>query len=601
MTALIAVLVVLLLAVIGLSSLLLYQWRLSQRRLEARTVELRVLSDAVRAIASAALDDEDELCRLIYRQAVQIVDAADFQVGLFDGGRYVIKLRYRRGVEQAGAGYDLVGAGGMVGWVRAHGRPLIVADFQTQMAQLPARPQYNGDVALRSAVFVPMMVRDAVIGVLAIQSERVNAYTEAQARMLGILANQAAAAIQNARALQQERARARQMELVSAIARSTALVFTLDELLPRLIESIRAAFGYAFVGIFLKDELGNVVCRAASRQVMLGRRVRPGEGLIGACVAEDCTVALCQAQSDRRSEVVLPLRIGERVIGALQLQSGDPRAFGPEEARYLEVLAQQVSVAVEDARLYEQSLERQRLAQELAVAREIQASFLPRSAPVVAGWSVAGRWRAAKQVGGDFYDFIPLPGGRWGVVIADVADKGVPAALFMAFSRTLIRAAMLDSPGPAEALARANALIRNDVVADLFVTVLCAAWEPQTGQLWLANAGHPSPLLCRAGRCADVVRLAGAALGVLERITPEQVCLALRAGDVLLLYTDGLTDALDASGERFGLARLQAALAASQGLDAGQIAASILAAVDDFIGDEPPFDDQALIVIKREA
>jgi len=598
MFAISAALAMLTLAVIGLSGALLYLWRMSQRRLAARTAELRALSDATRAIASAALDEE-ELCRLVYRQAARIADVSHFQIRLLDGERYVLKLCYAHGIEQAaGEGQDLLGISGPADWACVHDRPLIVGDMP---AQLSVRLPHNGDLALRSAVCVPMMVRDAVIGRLIIQSEHPNAYSESHARMLGILANQAAAAIQNARALQQERTRARQMELVSAIAHSTALVFALDELLPRLIEAIRATFGYTFVGIFLMDDLGHLVCRAASRQVMLGRRIRTGEGLIGTSVGEDCLIALCQAQPDRRSEVVLPLRIGARAIGALHLQAGDPRAFGPEEARYLEVLAQQVSVAVEGARLYGQSLERQRLAQELAVAREIQSSFLPRSAPTVAGWSIAGRWRAAKQVGGDFYDFIPLSGGRWGLVIADVADKGVPAALFMAFSRTLIRAVMPDSAGPAEALSRVNALIRSDAMADLFVTALCAVWDPRTGQFWMANAGHAEPLLCRFERHVSTVHLAGAALGVVERIAPEQLCLLLKTGDVLLLYTDGLTDALNADGEAFGLVRLQAALAEAQGLDAGQIASAILAAVDAFTGEEPPFDDQALIVIKREA
>jgi phosphoserine phosphatase RsbU/P len=594
MTGLSAALIMLLLAAIALSGVLLYQWRLSQRQLEARTAELRTLSDAARAIASATLD-EDELYRLVYRQAVQIADVADFQIGLFEDERCVLKLHYRHGVEQVGAVGDLCVDNDMVSWVRAHGRPLIVRDLRAQMVN------HAGDGVLRSAVFVPMMARDVMIGMLVVQSERANAYADSQARMLGILAHQTAAAIQNARALRQERMRAQQMELVSAIARSTALVFTLADLLPRLVEAIRAAFGYLFVGVFLKDELGYVVCRAASRQVMLGKRVRPGDGLIGACVAEDCMIAVCQSHPNRYSEVVLPLRIGERVIGALHLQASDPKAFGPSEAHYLELLAQQVSVAVEDARLYEQSLERQRLAQELALARDIQASFLPRSVPNVAGWSVAGRWRAAKQVGGDFYDFIPLPDGRWGVVIADVADKGVPAALFMIFSRTLIRAAMSSSPGPADVLARANTLIQTDAMADLFVTVLCAVWDPRSGQIWMASAGHLAPLLCRADRSVSTVRLAGPALGVLERIVPEQICLALQSGDVLLFYTDGLTDAMNASGEAFGLARLKAALSEAHGLDAGQIAASVLSAVDAFTGDEPPFDDQALIVIKREA
>ncbi|BCX02463.1 MAG: hypothetical protein KatS3mg053_0401 [Candidatus Roseilinea sp.] len=583
----------------------------ARRRLSARVAELQALSDAVSAIAAASLD-EDELCRLVYERAAQVVDVSNFQLGLFDGSRYVIKLRYSRGVEQPGSQFDLSETGGIVGWLRDHGQPLIVHDFQAEMERLPAKPRYVSANPPRSAVFVPMVTRDAVIGAVAIQSERPDAYTDAHLRMLSIIANQAAAAIQNARALQRERKRAQQMELVSEVARSTASVFDLQSLLPRLIQSIQSAFGYYFVGIFLVDELGQIVCSAASHPAVIGKRRRMGEGLVGACIAEGRVIVVDDTSCDGRfmfapempetkSEAVLPLKIGERVIGALDLQSDQPCAFGRDEAHYLEVLSQQVAVAVEDARLYEQSVERQQLEQELNFAREIQTSFLPKSRPQVEGWSVAGQWRAARQVGGDFYDFIALPEARWGIVIADVADKGVPAALFMALSRTLMRAVAFSGRAPGEALARANELIQSDSASDLFVTMIYAIWNPRAGSVVFANAGHNPPLLCRATGEVRVLRSRGIALGVVDRLSPEPVFLELQAGDVLLLYTDGMTDAINEAGEAFGLARLQEALARSRHLDAESIAGGLMQIVDEFIGDEPPFDDQTLVVLKREA
>lgn len=583
----------------------------ARHRLSAQVAELQALSDAVSAIAAASLD-EDELCRLVYERAAQVVDASNFQLGLFDGSRYVIKLRYSQGVAQPSSQFDLSETGGIVGWLRDHGRPLIVHDFQAEMDRLPAKPRYISTNPPRSAVFVPMVVRDAVIGALAIQSERPNAYTDTHLRMLSIIANQTAAAIQNARALQRERTRARQIELVSEVARSTASVFDLQSLLPRLIQSIQSTFGYYFVGIFLVDELGQIVCSAASHPGMAGKHRRIGQGLVGACVAEGRVIVVDDTSCDERfifmpempatrSEAVLPLKIGERVIGALDLQSDRPRAFSRDEAHYLEMLSQQVAVAVEDARLYEQSVERQQLEQELNFAREIQTSFLPKTRPQVEGWSVAGKWRAARQVGGDFYDFITLPEACWGIVIADVADKGVPAALFMALSRTLMRAVAFSGRTPSEALARANELIQADSTSDLFVTMIYAIWNPRTGNMVLANAGHNPPLLCRADGEVNVLRSRGIALGVVDRLSPEPVFLELQAGDVLLLYTDGMTDALNASGEEFGMSRLQAALAQSRHLDAEGIADTLMQAVDEFIGDEATFDDQTLVVLKREA
>jgi len=538
-----------------------------RRQLEARMAELQSLSDAVGAIAAASLD-EDELCRLVYEQAAQVVDASNFQLGLFDDGRYVIKLHCSRGVEQPESQFDVSEAGGIVGWLREHGQPLIVHDFQAEMDRLPAKPRHVGAHPPRSAVFVPMVTRDAVMGAVAIQSEQPNAYTDSHLRMLSIIANQAAAAIQNARALQRERTRARQMELVSEVARSTASLFDLQSLLPRLIQSIQSAFGYCFVGIFLVDELGQIVCSAASYPDVIGERRRMGEGLVGVCIARGQTIVVDGRSPDRRfetvpempatqSEAALPLKIGERVVGALDLRAERAGAFGPDEAHYLEVLAQQVAVAVEDARLYEQSVERQQLEQELKFAREIQTSFLPKNRPQVAGWSVAGKWRAARQVGGDFYDFVALSEATWGLVIADVADKGVPAALFMALSRTLARAVALGSRTPAEALARVNELIQADSASDLFVTMVYAIWNPRTAGVTFANAGHNPPLLCRSSGQVSILRSRGIALGVVDRLLPELVSLDLQVGDVLLLYTDGMTDALNQLGEEFGMLRLQ--------------------------------------------
>jgi sigma-B regulation protein RsbU (phosphoserine phosphatase) len=602
-------------AIAGAGLVIVVLWYLrrrgeSKRQLRARVEELQKLSEAVSAIASARLDEE-ELCNLVYQHAAQLVDVENFQLGLFEDHSYVIKLRYSRGVKQPIAHFDLSETGGIVGWLRDTRQTLLVRDFQTEMVNLPARPRYVSPNPPRSAAFVPMVTSEAVIGAIAIQCERISAYNDSDVRMLSIVANQAAAAIQNARTLERERTRARQLELVSDVARSTAMVFDLETLLHRLVQAIHSTFGYYFAGIFLVDELGQIVCRAASSPSIIGRRRKMGVGLVGVCVAEGKSIIVDDTQTDprflhapempdTRSEVVVPLIIADRTIGALDLQSDRVAAFSSDDMRYIDILAQQVAIAVEDARLYEQSIERQQLEQELNFAREIQQSFLPKSAPVIPGWSVAGAWHAARQVGGDFYDFIPRADGQWGLVIADVADKGVPAALFMAMSRTLMRAVAFSGRAPAEALARVNELIRADSASDLFVTMLYAAWKPDSDQICFANAGHNPPLLCRVDGEVDVLRTHGVALGVLERVVLEQDDACMQPGDVLLLYTDGMTDALNTRNDEFGMARLQAALAGSRQLDAQGIADALMKAVRDFAGDEPPFDDETLVVLKRE-
>ncbi len=606
----VALVIALLLLAIVIAVLLLNLKRRSEsrRELQTRLAELQALSNAVSAIASAKLDEE-ALCHLVYDQAARLVDVSNFQLGLFEDNQYLIKLRYGHGVQQPTAQFDLSGTGGIVGWVRDTRQPLIVHDFQTEVDRLPARPRYVSNNPPRSAVFVPMTTSEAVIGAIAIQSERVSAYTDTHLRILSIIANQAAAAIQNARALQRERTRATQMELVSEVSRSTASLFDLSTLLPKLIQAIQSTFDYYFVGIFLVDEIAQIECVAASAEGLVGKRRQMGVGLVGTAIAEGRQITVGDTRVDTRflfeptmpdtlSEAALPLKIGDRVIGALDLQSNRERAFSDDEARYLEVLAQQVAIAVEDARLYQASLERNQLEQELTFAREIQTSFLPKETPAVEGWSIAGGWQAARQVGGDFYDFIQIEPDDWGIVIADVADKGVPAALFMVMSRTLMRAVAISGRAPAKALMRVNHLIQSDSASDLFVTMLYARWEARTGRVTYSNAGHNPPLLCTNDEVL-VCRSRGMALGIVDQVVVDSHEIMLQAGDVLLLYTDGFTDALNSAYEEFGMARLQQALKEASHLDAPGIVAALQKAVCDFAGSEPTFDDQTLVVIKR--
>jgi sigma-B regulation protein RsbU (phosphoserine phosphatase) len=222
-----------------------------------------------------------------------------------------------------------------------------------------------------------------------------------------------------------------------------------------------------------------------------------------------------------------------------------------ETSRRMSILsgiAHQLSLAMENARLAREVTLRERMEREMELGRDIQASFLPDACPVVPGWEVCSFWRAARQVGGDFYDFIPLRGHdggeRWGVVIADVADKGVPAALFMALSRTLLRTVGINRVSPADTLTRVNELILSDARTDLFVTVFYAVWEPGTGRLAYAVAGHNPPVWVSADGETRTLRGTGLPLGVIDEAQYDEHEIHLHPGDALLLYTDGLTDAM---------------------------------------------------------
>lgn len=304
--------------------------------------------------------------------------------------------------------------------------------------------------------------------------------------------------------------------------------------------------------------------------------------------------------------VYLPLLAAGQPLGALELgYAGSFKlALSEENRRNLEAFADQVAIAVHNMQLLRRTDEAlTRKVEEITVAQQIQRAMLPRANPDVPGWEFAAVYEAARIVGGDFYDFYELPGkpARLGVVVADVADKGVPAALFMALSRTIMRTTALSGRGPGSALLRANELILKDSASDLFLSAVYAAIEVKTGRMIYVNAGHNRPLWYRAAKgTVEELTARGVILGILEEITLEEQRIDLGPGDVLVLYTDGLTEALSKSGEEFGKERLMALLAGHAAGSAAQIQSAIMATYATFTGGAEVVDDVTCVVVKRE-
>ena len=259
--------------------------------------------------------------------------------------------------------------------------------------------------------------------------------------------------------------------------------------------------------------------------------------------------------------MALPLQVRDDLFGILLVAECQGES-GQREKRFeiLQGIAQQVSLAMQNERLQQEMVGRERLNREIQLAREIQRTFLPRELPMAADWEMAVRWRPARQVGGDFYSAIDLQDGRWGVVIADVSDKGLPAALYMTVTSTLLRSAALDRLSPAETLSHVNDLLLANSQEGLFVTVFYAVVDTSTGVGEYALAGHNPPLLTNAGKPAKLLPRGGMPLGVASPIQLENRALRLDPGSALLLYTDGVIDTEAPNGEAFGERRLLASV-----------------------------------------
>ena len=231
----------------------------------------------------------------------------------------------------------------------------------------------------------------------------------------------------------------------------------------------------------------------------------------------------------------------------------------------------------------------------------IQQSFLPREIPRHIGWDVAAFWRPMREVAGDFYDLYPLPDGRLAIVIADVSGKGVPAALFMALSVTVLRFAMSLGFSPAELMSRANRAMISDQRSRMFATVFVGYLDLEAGVLQFASAGHNPPLLYRAAtdHC-DQLEVSGVAMGLFQNADYGEQVVALADADILVLYTDGITDVIDAHEEEFGEERLKRLVIRNAACSSQELTDLIIRAATSFAAEEGAVDDETLVVVKRQ-
>jgi serine phosphatase RsbU (regulator of sigma subunit)/anti-sigma regulatory factor (Ser/Thr protein kinase) len=298
----------------------------------------------------------------------------------------------------------------------------------------------------------------------------------------------------------------------------------------------------------------------------------------------------------------LPLVSQGELIGLLNLGPRlSEQEYSSDDRRLLNNLATQASPALRVAQLARQQLaeaqERERLEHELRVARVIQETLLPNELPSLDGWQVAAHWQPAREVSGDFYDFIQLPEGRLGILIADVTDKGVPAALVMATTRTLLRAVAERLIQPSLVLERVNNLLVPDIPQNMFVTCLYVVLDPQSGKIRFANAGHNLPYLQTAQGVVEL-RATGMPLGLMHDMTYDEQEATISSGENILLSSDGLVEAHNSSRDMYGLKRLENMLARQSGCTSILF---LMADLAEFTGpDYEQEDDITLVILERD-
>jgi sigma-B regulation protein RsbU (phosphoserine phosphatase) len=483
-----------------------------------------------------------------------------------------------------------------------------------------------------SSIAAPLRVGEQPVGVLTLSHHTPGRYGHEAQAMTTTFASYAAVAIENARLYNAAQEQAYASAALLQAAQAVVSLGDLDEILSTIIRIMPILVGVDRAAIYLWDGLVGVFRPAQAyglteqaKAVLWKEQVSPREfPFLEAARQTNCLLLHVlkpnQAPSSWRHLKVpqeqeggsalqtngqlllaVPLSIKSDVFGVLLVQEGEGgRRFRERRLEIITGMAQQAALAIQNDRLQEAKVVRERLEHEMQLARQIQQTFIPEHLPEHPGWELAARWRTALQVGGDFYDVIDLPGQRLGLFIADVADKGIPAALFMALTRTLVRAAVVQTESPAEALQRVNDLLLPDTKQGMFVTAAYAVLHLDTGEMTYANAGHNPPLLLKnsVGKVKRLTRT-GMALGVAEGIRIDQRTIHLAPGEIVLFYTDGLTEAFSPNGDMFGEKRLLKYLAALKVESVEQILEAVDGQLSAFMGNLPLADDLTMLVARR--
>src|SRR5579863_1498044 len=395
------------------------------------------------------------------------------------------------------------------------------------------------------------------------------------------------------------------LQRVQKAAQKITSILDLDQLIDSVVDEVTASFGCLESSIYLHDEERGDMVLAGVRGCSLhhkGHRLKIGvEGMVGYVastgqmryapdVRQDKYYISCEHST--LSEVAIPLRVGERLVGVFTASHPDVDGFPRHQLRILQALCDHVAVAVQNARRFQsERAERDAFDREAQEARAMQQALLPKSSPYIPGFVVSGRSEPARAVGGDWYDFIPFADGRWGIVLADVSGKGTAAALLMSATRGMLRSLAEACRTPGEVLTKLNKLLVNDFPLGKFVTMVYAVLDPVTRTVVFANAGHLRPLFIddRVEQFLEVER--GLPLGVASGDYSETE-ISLTNGSRLIFYSDGITEAENANGEEYGSCRL-----AEHAIKPGVSAVSIIDEVRSFANGSGVRDDASVVFL----
>ncbi len=466
-----------------------------------------------------------------------------FAILLFNERRKDLRIRYAVGHREDVVRNLSIGLGeGIVGTAAGTREPVLVADTTVDPRYLP-----TSDV-VRCELSVPMIARKRLVGVIDVQSVRTGAYSDYDRALLRLIGGRVGAGIDNAQLYRRAERQYRTIRALSRISHEFSAILDLDELLGKVASSVRGLIDYSAFSILLVDSdrkfLRHRFSLRYDERVSIDH-IPMGQGITGAAVVGREIVRVHDTALDPRyiathagihSELAVPLTVHDVVIGVMNLESERIGFFTEDHARTLSLLAPSVAIAIENARLYNEIGERERLMQEdLRAAFDLQTVLLPQEAPDVAGLEIAIGLRPAREISGDLYDFFGHSDSQMQIAFGDSSGKGAAAALFGAMVSGLMRTLAPRRRKPAELMKALNDALVHRKVEGRYLTLFMMLWDPKSMSFTMANAGGAPPMICRDGEIIDL-RMEGVPLGLLPDRDYEEVSFAARAGDLVVLY-----------------------------------------------------------------
>jgi phosphoserine phosphatase RsbU/P len=565
--------------------------------------------------------DLDELIDRVAHRLREVIDFKFFNLFLVDEKRGGLVWKKSIGFKpDEMAEYELIPFDRSIASAAVReGQTITVGDVRLDSRYLEIETE--GEKKPRSEIAVPLsLVRDnKIVGVLTIESSEPNYFTRDHERVLNVLGKQLAVALDHARIYDELRQRTREMRTLIEIGHEITSILELNHLLNHIAPLLNRVIEYEFLLVGLIDEprgefVWHVELGYGARKRDRETRTPIGRGIVARAVRDRQTQIVNDVLRDpdyyvtdnwrgqgQRAEIAVPLIYEDKVIGVVALESGSKNAFNEYHARLLENIANNLSIAIVNARLYQERVDREKqFEREILMARDVQRSMIPATAPHLKGFEIAARLEPALNLSGDFYDYVTLSDKRMVMMIGDVAGKGLRAAMGMAAARSILRSVSRRAHGPSRALRDANLRIHRDLGSQLLLTLVYGVLDAETRTLQYCNAGHNPPLLVSANGKWRALKTGGLLMGVFDKQQFKSETIHLERGDLLLFYTDGLPEAHTPLPERveYSEQRILDFLLRNRNLKASTLVDKLLREVNNFTNSAHQHDDLTLLAIR---